>query len=74
MKKVIFWLLTTFFIWGELVTGLPLRISPDEFQHLEEEVSLSRAQSQRAINEDSGVTTEMSVEENVRRMQGNRNR
>ena len=74
MRKVLFWLLPIFCIWRASVTGLPLRISPDEFQHLEEEEIVSRAQHPRAGMEDAVGTTEMSVEENVRRMQGNRNR
>jgi hypothetical protein len=74
MRKVIFWLPTIFCTWGALVSGLPLRISPDEFQHLEEEEILSRAQTPSTVKEDADSTTEMSVEENVRRMQGNRNR
>ena len=74
MEKLIIWLLTIFCVWGTLTIGLPLRNSPHEFLHLDEDESHSRPQPPRVINEESVDTTEMSVEENVRRMQGNRNR
>ena len=33
MKKVV---ITILCVWGGLVAGIPLRISPDEFQHLDD--------------------------------------
>ena len=77
MKKVLIAILC---VWGGIATASPLRpkslrISPDEFQHLDELESHSREEPTTTLNEDRArVTTEMSVEDNVRRMQGNRNR
>ena len=69
MKKVV---ITILCVWGGLVAGIPLRISPDEFQHLDE---IETPSHQPPNNEERPRTsTEMSVEDNVRRMQGNRNR
>ena len=62
-------------VWGGLTFGTPLRNSPYEFQHLDEVESHPRKPPTTASNEErTRTTTEMSVEDNVRRMQGNRNR
>ena len=74
MGNFTLWFLAVSCICGQLAVGLPLRISPDEFQHLEQEENHSKSQKLRPTNEERIGTTEMSVEENVRRMQGNRNR
>ena len=72
MKKVLIIILC---VWGGIANASPLRISPDEFQHLDEVESHSREEPTTTLNEErTRVTTEMSVEDNVRRMQGNRNR
>ena len=72
MKKVI---ITILCVWGGLAVGVPLRISPDEFQHLDELEPQSRQPPTPRLNEERiHTSTEMTVEDNVRRMQGNRNR
>ena len=72
MKKV---LITILCVWGGIATASPLRISPDEFQHLDEVESHSHEEPTTTLNDERiRETTEMSVEDNVRRMQGNRNR
>ena len=73
MKKVLILILC---VWGGIAMPRKgLRISPDEFQHLDEVESHSREEPTTTLNEErKRVTTEMSVEDNVRRMQGNRNR
>ena len=75
MERVIFWLLTIFCVWDNFTEGVPLRISQREFQHLNEEKSFARQHQPSNIdNEETGADGEMTVAENVRRMQGNRNR
>ena len=72
MAKVIFWSLASFSCWAALSTGHPLRISPDEFQHLEEVENISRQKPIRTNEGKNQEPKELSVEENVRRMQANR--
>ena len=72
MKKVLIIILC---VWEGIATASPLRNSPHEFQHLDEVESHSREEPTTSLNEERiRDTTEMSVEDNVRRMQGNRNR
>ena len=72
MKKVLIIILC---VWGGIATASPLRFSQKELQHLDEVESHSREEPTTTLNEERiRGTTEMSVEDNVRRMQGNRNR
>ena len=75
MDKFIFWLLTILCVWGKLTIGMPLRISPDEANWLDEEENASQYEASRAANnEDTGASRKLEHDENIRRLQGNRNR
>lgn len=77
MGKVIFCLLIMFCVWGKLTTGKPLphqRMSPEDFEWINEEENTPQEETPVVVNEETGGSHEMTVEDNIRRMQGNRNR